>query len=141
MAYLIDSDILIYSLKGNSNVQAHLRLNAHLPKAISVISFGELLFGAKKSQQPEKNIPVVLRLAEIFPLIDATRAVMEIFADLKAVLQKKGTVAADMDLLIGATALSLNYTLVTNNEKHFSKISGLAVENWTKNLKVPPLPS
>ena len=132
MAYLIDSDILIYSLKGNSSVQAQLRQNAHLPKAISVISFGELLFGAKKSQQPEKNIPVVLRLAEIFPLIDATRAVLEIFADLKALLQKKGTVVADMDLLIGATALSLNYILVTNNEKHFSKIPGLAIENWTK---------
>jgi len=132
MAYLVDSDILIHSLKDMVVVQDHFRAKASIPKAISVISFGELLFGAKKSNQPQRNTAVVLRLAEIFPVVDVSRGIMEIFADLKASLQKKGAGIDDMDLLIGATALSLNYTLVTNNEKHFARIPGLVLENWTK---------
>ncbi len=132
MAYLIDSDILIYSLKGHPEVQAAFRRTMDVPKAISVVTFGELLFGARKSQQPEKNAAVVLKLAEIFPLYEVSRAVMEVFADLKAGLHKRGTPVDDMDLLIGATALAANHTLVTNNERHFSKIPGLRVENWSK---------
>ena len=134
MAYLIDSDILIYSLKGNAAVQNRFQRLADAPKAISVISFGELLYGAKKSQQPEKNAAIVLKMSDVFPIMDLTRIVMEIFAELKAALQTKGTPLDDMDLLIGATALSLNYILVTNNERHFRKIPGLLVENWMRPL-------
>jgi len=137
MAYLLDSDILIYSLKGHTAVHAHFLREAAVPKAISVISFGELLFGAKKSRWTEKNTAVVLHLPEIFPILDVTRAVMEIFAELKVLLHRRGTPLDDMDLLIGATALSFGYTLVTNNQKHFSKIPGLPLENWTHPLTPP----
>jgi tRNA(fMet)-specific endonuclease VapC len=55
---------------------------------------------------------------------------METFAEIKADLQNQGNVIDDMDLLIAATALTMNYTLVTNNERHFSRIPGLQIENW-----------
>jgi tRNA(fMet)-specific endonuclease VapC len=132
MAYLIDTDILIYSLKGHAGVQTQFRKKDPFPKAISVITFGELLYGAKKSKTVEKSSAVVLRIAELFPIIEITRGIIEIFADLKASLSHKGQSVDDMDLLIGSTALFLNYTLVTNNEKHFSKIPGLALENWSQ---------
>jgi tRNA(fMet)-specific endonuclease VapC len=39
-------------------------------------------------------------------------------------------VVDDFDLLIGCTALTLNYSMVTNNIKHYQKIPGLKVVNW-----------
>ena len=132
MAYLIDTDILIYSIKGHTIVQKHFVQNGNVPKAISVVSYGELVYGAKKSEYIEKNLAVVHRIAEIYRIIDITKAVMETFGGLKAQLQRDGITIADMDLLIASSALTLNLSLVTNNEKHFSKIPGLTMENWTR---------
>lgn len=130
MAYLIDTDIIINSIKGNQGVNQKIAELASIPKAISIITYGELLYGAKKSTQREKNTSVVYRLAEIFPIIGITRATMEAFTDLKAALDRKGERIEDFDLLIAATALNLNYVLVTINTKHYKRIEGLQLENW-----------
>jgi len=74
----------------------------------------------------------VYRLKEIFPLVDVTPVVMDIFGALKADLRKNGTPVDDFDLLIGATALTLGYRVVTNNERHYAKIPGLEVVNWAR---------
>jgi len=132
MAFLIDTDIIIYSVKQNSTVQEYFRKNAALPKAISVITYGELLYGAKKSEKKEKNLAVIHRIAEIFPIIDITRSIIESFSVLKSSLEENGSIIPDLDLLIASTALSLNYTLVTNNIRHFQRINGLKIENWTE---------
>jgi tRNA(fMet)-specific endonuclease VapC len=132
MSYLIDTDIIIYSLKGNENVQKNLFKKKNISKAISVITYGELIFGAKKSKSREKNLATVFRIGELFPVIELTKGIVETYGEVKASLQKKGHSIDDFDLLIGSTALFLNYTLVTNNEKHFSKIPDLRVENWSK---------
>ena len=105
---------------------------ASIPKAISVITYGELYYGAKKSVQFEKNLAIVRRISELFSIINTTKSIMETFADLKTDLQIKGKIISDFDLIIAATALSFNYTLVTNNDKHFSRIPSLQIENWTK---------
>jgi tRNA(fMet)-specific endonuclease VapC len=132
MAYLIDTDIIIFSIKGDSIVQKYFLKNENIPKAISVITYGELLFGAKKSKKVEKNLAVVYKIKELFPIINIDKAVIETFSDLKVKLQKRGSPLDDMDLLIASTALTMNSVLVTNNEKHFNKIVGLEIENWSK---------
>lgn len=129
--YLLDTDIIIYSLKGNKKVVDNIRLHADSPKAISVITYGELVYGAKKSQQMENNLAKVHRLREIFPIVQISCAIMDTFGSLKAKLNSKGTVVDDFDLLIAATAKTIGYCVVSNNEKHFSKIPGLMLENWT----------
>lgn len=129
--FLIDTDILIYSLKGNPIVRQNLERFANAPKSISVISYGELMFGAAKSEQKIKNLAKVKRVRELFPIVELTPGIMDIFGELKADLQKSGTAVDDFDLLIAATALYLNYTLVTNNEKHFKKIPHLHFTNWS----------
>jgi tRNA(fMet)-specific endonuclease VapC len=130
MSYLIDTDILIYSLKGTLKVQKNFTLNKNSPKSISVITYGELIFGAKKSNNREKNLATVYRIGELFPVIELTKGIVETFGEVKASLQKTGKSLEDFDLLIGSTALYLNYTLVTNNVRHFSKIPDLRIENW-----------
>ena len=131
MSYLIDTNIIIYSLKGDSVVQENFLKNENIPKAISVITYGELLFGAKKSQNYEKNLAIVYRIKELFPIIDIDKAIIETSSELKVNMQKIGSPIDDFDLLIASTALTMNSILVTNNEKHFNRIKGLKIENWS----------
>ena len=130
MAYLIDTDIIIFGLKGDSRVQAWMVKNQNVPKSISVITFGELIYGARKSMHPEKNIATTNRIAELFPIIDINKGIIEVFGEIKARLEQKGTRIEDMDLLIAATAMYMDLSLVTNNKNHFSRISDLTIENW-----------
>ena len=132
--YLIDTDILIYNLRNHDLVNENFRRNAKEKKVISVINYGELYFGAKKSKYSAKNLATVKRIGEIFEIIDIDKTIMENFGELKTQLQSKGRTIADLDLIIASTALSLNYILVTNNERHFNKVPGLAIENWSKKL-------
>ncbi|MCG6167401.1 type II toxin-antitoxin system VapC family toxin [Leptospira sp. FAT2] len=132
MSYLIDTDIIIYSLKEHEKVHRNFLDKKNVSKSISVITYGELVYGAKKSQSREKNLATVYRIGELFPVVELTRGIIETFGELKAFLRKKGTAIDDFDLLIGSTALYLNYTMVTNNEKHFQKIPDLRIENWAK---------
>ena len=130
--YLLDTDILIYSLKGEPVVLENFRKHAADPKAVSVISYGELVFGAHCSQRVTENLAKAYRIKEIFPIIEATPAIMDIFGALKAELRRNGTPVDDFDLLIGATALTIGYCVVTNNERHYAQIPGLEVVNWAK---------
>jgi tRNA(fMet)-specific endonuclease VapC len=130
MNYLIDTDIIVYSLKNHSTVITNFEKNINSPKSLSVISYGELIYGANKSTHREKNLANIHRIAEIFPILPITPSVMETFGQLKAKLAKDGNIIADMDLLIASTAITHNLILVTNNEKHFGRITELEIENW-----------
>ena len=130
--YLIDTDILIYSLKADPIVMRHLNRTAASAKAISVISYGELLYGAHKSARPIDNLARVRRLGEVLPIIEISPAIVESFGSIKAKLESDGQRLDDFDLLIAATAITIGYRLVTNNEKHFSRIEGLPLENWAQ---------
>jgi len=88
--YLIDTDILVYSLKGQPQVLGHLQRTASDPKAISVISYGELLYGAQKSARVDENLARVRRLGEVLPIIEVSPAIMEAFGSLKARLELDG---------------------------------------------------
>jgi len=130
--YLLDTDTVIYALKGHPQVAHRLAEEAHRPKALSVITYGELFYGAMKSAAPQANLAKVRRVAELFPVIEVSRAIMETFGSLKADLQQQGRVVDDFDLVIASTALALNYALVTNNERHFRAVPGLRIENWAR---------
>lgn len=132
--FLLDTDILIYSLKGVEEVVENFRRHAASPKAISVISYGELVYGAEKSAQRAANLAKVHRLREIFPVLEVSCAVMDTFGTLKADLGRAGVAVDDFDLLIGSTALTFGYCLVSNNERHFSKIPDLTLQNWSRSL-------
>ena len=67
--YLIDTDIIVFSLKQNEAVQARFKEEESVPKAISVITYGELLYGVRVSQQHEKNLAIIRRLPDIFSVI------------------------------------------------------------------------
>ena len=130
MAYLIDTNIIIYSLKNDRTVNDKFRETVNIPKSISVITYGELVYGAKKSQHVERSLATTYRIAELFPIIDINRSIMDIFGEIKSNLERKGNIIDDIDVLIAATALSHNLILVTNDINHFSRIDDLRIESW-----------
>jgi tRNA(fMet)-specific endonuclease VapC len=130
--FLLDTDILIYSLKGQALVVANVTRHREDRMAMSVISLMELYYGARKSQRMEANLAKVRALSASFGVIPLGEDCAETFGELKAGLAAKGTPLDDFDLAIAATALVRNLTLVTNNEAHFRRISGLKVQNWAR---------
>ena len=130
--YLLDTDIIIYSLKGHPVLQENLRRHLNDPLQISIVTCLELYYGAYKSPQVTGNLAKVKRIEETLEVIPLGTEAAEIFGRLKAQLEIKGTRLDDFDLMIAACALTHNLTLVTNNEMHFRRIEGLKVTNWVK---------
>lgn len=129
--YLLDTDTLVHFLRGNETVKEGFLKHRNQPKAISVVSYGELLYGARRSARPQENLAKVYRLAELYPVVEVSKAVMECFGEMKSGLNSKGISVDDFDLLIGCTALTLNYTVITSNTKHFKKITELRIDKWS----------
>ena len=129
--YLLDTDILIYSLKGNEAVLRHVERRQHDPMQISVISLMELYYGAHKSERSAANLARVRRMENSFDILQVDHSIAETFGMIKSDLESQGAPLDDSDLVIAATALAFNLTLVTNNEKHFQRLQGLKLENWT----------
>ncbi len=130
--YLLDTDTIIYAVKGDRHVVRRFEQEVARPKAISVITYGELFFGAMRSSSRQANLAKVRRVAELFPVVEVSRAIMETFGSLKADLEHGGRRVDDFDLFIASTALVLNYALVTNTERHYRRIPGLRLENWAR---------
>lgn len=129
--YLLDTDILIYSLKGNEAVVRNLEIHQQAFLAISVISLMELYYGAYKSKQRTANLAKVRQIEDGFTILPVEHPVAETFGMIKSDLEDQGRPLDDFDLIIAASALASNLTLVTNNHKHFSRIKGLKLVNWT----------
>jgi len=103
---------------------------------MSEATWGELVFGAEKSQNREKNLAKFRKFKEVVPALSVDGEVWEIFAKIKATLQRKGKSMDDMDILIAATAKKYNLVLVTNdadmdNLDYMTEIY-IAKENWAK---------
>ena len=94
---------------------------------VSAITYAEARYGARKkaSSRLDSLIGMFSEIIEIVPWTDA-----EAYAYIRCELEKKGTPIGANDTLIAAAARTRNAILVTNNTAHFSRVPGLAVENW-----------
>ena len=129
--YLLDTDTIIFSLKGHAAVEKNLRLHLNDPMKVSVITLMELYYGAYKSQKVESNLAKIKTLENSLEIITLGKESVEIFGIYKAKLEKAGTPLDDFDLILVSCALAHNLVLVTNNVKHFQRIEGLKLTNWT----------
>lgn len=128
--YIIDSDILIYFLKGKKEVVEQLLKIPSANLYTTRINCTELLYGAYNSTKIEENLKRIVPFLENFQIIEFNQNSSEIFAKLKSKLKKDGKIIADMDLMIASITIAENYTLVTNNTKHFERIKDIQLENW-----------
>jgi len=129
--YMLDTDTCVYIARGrHRGVQLRLAKIAFGAIAVSAVTYGELAYGASKSKLShlaERSLSDLMMNTQILPIDDQVAAA---YGKLRADLERKGRTIGNNDLWIGAHALSLGLTLVTNNTREFSRIEGLAVENW-----------
>lgn len=128
--YLLDTDTLVYYLRGRSEVTQKLLSFPISELCTSSICIGELYYGAAKSQKQLERKAEVDQLRSVLTSIVLSNREMERFGHLKASLEQQGERLADADLIIAATALEHNLSIVTGNLKHFQRIEGLRVESW-----------
>lgn len=129
--YVLDTDICIYWLKGNKNIEKKI-LQAGIENIyVTVITECELFYGALKSERMEQNVRNVKELLNRFETLHTQTGSSFIYGDIKSRLEKEGKILDDADLLIASLTLQAGHTLVTNNTAHFKRIKGLQIENWT----------
>lgn len=97
---------------------------------MSLVTFGELLNGALKSNQSDSALKKINQLAIVLPVQDMSADVAREYAKIRRSLEKRGLIIGANDLWIAAHALVLDLTLITNNTKEFSRVDGLRIENW-----------
>ena len=131
MKYLLDTNICVYWLNGDVTSEQRALEIGLKNIAISFITLSELFYGAYKSQRVEQNLTAIKSLKKKLKRIDSDKKICETFGNLKSDLEKEGNIIDDADIFIAACALENNLVLVTNNEKHFLRIKGLRIENWT----------
>lgn len=129
--FLLDTDTIIYNLKGNEAINKNLRDHFEDPMKICVITLMELYFGAYKSKKIIGNLSKVRTIENAFEIISVNSECAEIFGMLKTSLKKSDMLLDDFDLIIASCAMTNNLTLVTNNTKDFSIIDSLKLTNWT----------
>lgn len=129
--YLLDTNICIFLLKEQFDIAGKIAKAGAKNCFISDITLAELYYGASKSGQKEKKMQGVKSVEELFPVL-SIHQVLETFADIKTALNSQGMLIDDFDLLIGATAVTYDLIMVTDNVKHFSRIPGIKIENWVR---------
>ncbi len=121
--YLIDTDIIIYWLKNKfQSINEKFDEIEDYQIFISAITVAELYYGVYKSSKIDENCSLIDNLMAEINVVDFDAKAGEFF----------GKIINDSDLFIASIAMSNNYALVTNNEKHFNRIKDLKIENWIK---------
>jgi tRNA(fMet)-specific endonuclease VapC len=130
--YLLDTNILSDLVRHPSGTIAHRIAAVGEAKVLtSIVVAAELRFGAEKkgSSRLSHQLEAVLR---ILPIMALSEGADRHYARLRTKLERGGTPVGGNDMLIAAHALSLDCTLVTDNMREFSRITGLNVENWLR---------
>ena len=131
--YLLDTNILSYFIRGR-----HADLNARLTQSIerdnacmSVMVRAEMRFGQNGMPVNDKRRQAIDLLLDQIPALPWTAAAADAYGLLKVQLQSTGRPIGELDTQIAAHALAEGLILVTHNTRHFDRIAGLQLEDWT----------
>ena len=129
--YLLDTNICIY-VQRQKPLEVLTRFQKLKPgdAAISVITWGELLYGAEKSRQRQMVLQILEEFKSFVPVLPLPEKSGKAYGAIRASLESKGTPIGNNDLWIAAHAMASGLTLVTNNEGEFKRVTGLNVQNW-----------
>jgi len=129
--FLLDTNACIKILNSTSTNLVS-RLKEHHPSLIKLSSVvkAELLYGARKSARPAENVRVLQDFFQPFRSLAFDDSCSEQYGVLRAELERAGKPIGPYDMMIAATAIVHDLTLVTHNLKEFSRIAGLKVADW-----------
>lgn len=130
--YLLDTNIFIYIRQGREEVvRRFVRLRPG-EAAVSIISYGELFFGASKRGRRVEDLERLHALMGRLPCLTLPETAAETYGRIRAELESKGEGISNNDLWIAAHAVAAELTLVTNNQREFRRVRGLKVQNWAR---------
>jgi len=131
--YLLDTNICIY-IKNHRPAEVLARFTKLPPGkvAMSVITYGELCFGAEKSSKPKETRHILEQLIELIPVLPMDETVSAHYGKIRQHLHASGKPIGNNDLWIAAHALANKLILVTNNVAEFERVPGLRMENWVE---------
>ncbi|MBK8454207.1 MAG: tRNA(fMet)-specific endonuclease VapC [Thiofilum sp.] len=130
LKYLLDTNMVIYTIKNRpaSVREAFKRHEGQL--AISTVTWGELIFGAERSKRPEQNYRDIEGLAARLEVLAFDENAAAHFGQIRAELYAIGQPIGPYDMMIAGHARSQGLVLVTNNTREFSRVAGLRIEDW-----------
>ena len=129
--YLLDTTICIYiRQKRPDEVLRRFRKLRPGEAALSVITYGELLYGAAKSKQRVAALEQLRELGNLLPTLSLPETAAEVYGTIRAELEVKGEMIGNNDLWIASHAVASGLTLITNNEREFRRVRGLKMQNW-----------
>ncbi|MBM3513018.1 MAG: type II toxin-antitoxin system VapC family toxin [Alphaproteobacteria bacterium] len=129
--FLLDTNIIVYVRRQRpASVLARFERMKPGDAAISVITYGELLYGVEKSASRERARETLAELISLIPVMPLPLNAGQTYGAIRATLETKGEVIGNNDLWIAAHAKAADLTLVTNNEREFKRVAGLRVQNW-----------
>lgn len=128
-AYLVDTDWAVHWLHSNEQIRRRMEELRGQGLALSAISLAELWEGVHYSRNPRESELGLHNFLRRISLIGIDEETCKLFGKERGRLRAQGRRVADFDLLIGATALQHNLTLLTNNHRHFENIEGLRIES------------
>ena len=131
MKVLLDTNICIYLIKRRpQDVRERFERYAVGEIGLSSITVSELQDGVEESRRVDQNRAALMQVLLPLVIADFDYEAAVVYGRVRAELERLGTPMGPLDTLIAAHALSLDVTLVTNNEREFSRVSDLRVENW-----------
>lgn len=129
--YLLDTNICIYIIKGKPpTVMRRFESLAPGQVSMSLVTYGELEYGALKSRHAAQALGILQELKHYIPMLPMAPEVAGHYADIRHALARQGTPIGNNDLWIAAHARALDATLVSNNLREFERVAGLKLENW-----------
>ena len=132
MILLLDTDTCIYVIRSKApGVLRKFEDYAVGDIGVSSITVAELYSGVQKSQRPTQNGRALEQFLLPLTIAEFGQDAASAYGRVRAALEGDGAPIGPLDTLIAAHALSLGVTLVTNNVREFSRVPGLAVDNWT----------
>jgi len=131
LKYMLDTNICIFTIKNRPEQVREAFNRFHDQLCISSISLMELIYGAEKSANPEKNLAVVEGFAARLEVLSYDAPAANHTGQLRAELARNGTPIGPYDQLIAGHARSRGMIMVTNNRREFDRVPGLRVEDWT----------
>lgn len=127
--YLLDTDWVIHYLNANATVVERVDACRADGVAVSILTVGELYEGVFGSTDPKDTERTVEQFLRGVPILGIDEPIARRFGKERARLRAAGQLIGDVDLLIGATALTHGLTLLTNNRRHFERFEGLVLES------------
>jgi tRNA(fMet)-specific endonuclease VapC len=125
MAYLIDTDWAVNLLVGRNPALAETRRLGMAQMSVSRVSAAELYHGAFATPSPEGHLIAIRHFLDSCQMIELSDPICERFGEIRSALWRRGEKLSDFDLVIAATALSHDLTLLTFNRRHFERVPGL----------------